>query len=210
MQEGADYISLLHAIRQALPVPRYLLTIALPAAEWTLKFINLAHASDYVDLINLMTYDFAGPWTDKSGYHAQLHAPSEPDGVCGHCGINYLLRYGVPLEKVLLGIPLYGRSFLGATSRGERYYGVGGEEGTFKYRDLPRAETTEQVDEAAVAAYCVGADGGFVSYDNPQTVRTKALYVKSRGLGGLFYWEATGDADPVRSLVRTGYMTLHC
>ena len=209
MQEGADYISLLHALRQALPVPRFLLTTALPAGEWALKNINLAHASQFLDLVNLMTYDFTGTWTNKSGHHAQLYTPHEQGGTCCHNGMDYLVQQGVPPGKVLLGIPIYGRSFLGATSHSQAYSGVGGEEGTFEYKNLPRPGTSEQVDEAACAAYCVGADGGFVSYDNPQTVRTKALYAKSRGLGGLFYWEATGDALGERSLVYTGYMGLH-
>jgi chitinase len=29
----------------------------------------------------------------------------------------------------------------------------------------------------------VGGDGGFVSYDNPETVRAKAAFAKQKGLG---------------------------
>jgi len=49
-------------------------------------------------------------------------------------------------------------------------------------KSLPRGNTEERVDIQAVAAYCIGGDGGFVSYDNPETVRIKAEFVKSRGL----------------------------
>jgi chitinase len=34
-----------------------------------------------------------------------------------------------------------------------------------------------------VAAFCVGGDGGFVTYDNPETVKMKANYCKEKGLG---------------------------
>lgn len=121
-----------------------------------------------------------------------------------------MLSNGVPPAKILLGVPAYGRSFLGASAVGERYSGHAGEEGTFEYRDLPRAGAREQVDEQAGAAFCVGGDGGFVTYDNPRTVRLKAQFAKQRGLGGLFYWTGTADADAAeRSLVETGYRTLN-
>lgn len=34
----------------------------------------------------------------------------------------------------------------------------------------------------AVGAYCVGGDGGFVTYDNPETVRARAVCCKQKGL----------------------------
>lgn len=68
------------------------------------------------------------------------------------------------------------------------------------------------MDERACAAYCVGGDGGFVSYDDPVTVERKAAFVRERGLGGLFYWTGTGDRVGVGeegSLVVAGYCELH-
>lgn len=116
---------------------------------------------------------------------------------------------GVPARKLLLGIPAYGRSFLGAKKLGEKFAGQGGEEGVFEYRDLPRPGTKELIDIKLVAAYCVGGDGGFITYDNPQTVHLKAGFAKQSGLGGLFFWTGTGDAQGPRSLVEAGYKGLH-
>ena len=124
----------------------------------------------------------------------------------------YVLAAGVPGYKIVLGVPAYGRSFLGATKPGDSYNGHGGQDGTFDYRDLPRPSTEERVDRVLGAAFCVGGDGGFVSYDNPQTVRMKAAFVKNeaRRLGGLFYWAGTGDvSEGKRSLVENGYYELH-
>lgn len=120
----------------------------------------------------------------------------------------------VPSHIILLGIPCYGRSFLNATGPGQVYTGHGGENGsgTFEYCDLPRPGAREVVDELACAAYCVGGDGGFVSYDVPATVTAKALFVRTTRLGGLFYWSGTGDkldAGEERSLVMAGYCALH-
>jgi chitinase len=209
-------VQLLTLLRRVLPAPRYLLTSALPAGEWALRNVNLAAAAAQLDLINLMAYDFSGPWTPLAGHHAQLHAPPASGGpqqqqqVSGRIAVDYLAAQGVPPAKILLGVPAYGRSFLGASARGQAHRGHGGEDGTFEYRDLPRPGTDERVDGACCAAFCVGGDGGFVTYDSPATVREKARYAKERGLGGLFYWTATGDAEQVeRSLVYNGYMELH-
>jgi len=208
--EGSDYVQLLAVLRTVFPAARYLLTSALPAGQWALQHINLSQAATHLDYINLMAYDFSGTWTSRSGHHSQLYSPQGSETPCGHTGIDYMLQQGVPPSKLLLGIPAYGRSFLGANSPGQPYHSVGGEEGTFEYRDLPRPGTVEQVDPHACAAFCVGGDGGFVTYDNPATVLQKAGYVKARGLGGLFYWTATGDAgEDERSLVYNGYMGMY-
>ena len=196
-----------------LPEANYLITSALPAGQWALRYINLAAAASYLDFINLMTYDFSGPWVDRAGHQSQLNTPKRPhnDAAMVSCvsAVQYVLANQVPSYKLLLGIPAYGRSFLGASKIGERYSGSGGREGTFEYKDLPRPGTTEHVDQVSGAAYCVGGDGGFVTYDNPETVRMKANFIRAEKLGGLFYWTATGDGKGDRSLVESGYNSMH-
>jgi chitinase len=166
-----------------------------------------------LDLLNIMTYDFSGPWTPLSGHHAALYSPN-PNIPSAHAAIDYLLAAGVPPAKLLLGIPVYGRSFLGVDAPGQHHRGHGGEEGTYEFRELPRPGAVECVDEALGAAWCVGphdgVGGGWTSYDVPATVRVKAVYAKSRGLGGLFYWTGTGDRVGEGSLVLAGYKELHC
>lgn len=205
---------LLAALRNVLQAPYYTITSALPAGEWALRNINLAAAATYLDFINLMTYDFSGPWVDRAGHQAQLYSPKHPHSDAARLSCGSAVQYvtvaaGVPPAKVLMGVPAYGRSFLGASAPGHAYAGTGGDEGTFLYVDLPRPGATEHVDQTTGAAYCRGGDGGFVTYDNPQTVNWKGLFVRERGLGGLFYWTGTGDAKGKRSLVETGYNTMH-
>ncbi|SPQ18004.1 1c5a5faa-29f4-49ce-9cd9-3c398fefdae0 [Thermothielavioides terrestris] len=208
-QQGNDFLALVAAIRIHLPEDRYLLTAALPAAKPILQNIDLQQTSAYLDTLNLTAYDFFGDWTHKSGHHAQLYAINK-DEPSGASGAQYIMSSGVPGKKILLGIPLFGRSFLHVTGPGHKNRGSGGNDGSFEYSQLPRKGTKEQVDKRAVAAQCVGGDGGFVTYDNPDTVKVKATFCKQKGLGGLFYWSAPSDAkDTKRSLVATGFKTLH-
>ncbi|KAK2073851.1 hypothetical protein P8C59_008096 [Phyllachora maydis] len=211
-EQGVDFLALLAAIRLQLPEEHYLLTAALPAAKGVLQCIDLAQAAAHVDFVNLAAYDFCGPWTHRSGHQAQLYslAPPRENETSGAAAVQSLLAAGVPGKKVLLGIPLFGRSFLHAGGPGQRFRGAGGLDGCFLYNELPRPGTREQTDKKVVAAQCVGADGGFVSYDNPETVKTKAGFCQQKGLGGLFYCNASADAaDSQRSLVATGFRALH-
>ena len=196
-----------------LPSPDYVVTAALPAGEWALRNISMSAVCKYLDFINLMAYDFYGPWTKTSGYHAQLKTPDHPRSreklPSGSSSVTYLIEKDVPANKILLGIPVYGRSFLGTTYIEQLHTGHAGEEGTFEYRDLPRPGAQEYVEEKLAAAYCVGGDGGFVSYDTPKTVQIKATFAKTLGLAGLFYWTATADASGPRSLIETGFNTLN-
>lgn len=214
--QGQDYIALLAILRQYLPAPQYTLSSALPAGEWALQHINLAYASYYLDMINLMAYDYSGPWVSKCGHQAQLFTPQIPHcpeaAISCHSAVAYMISQGVPSNKIVMGVPAYGRSFTGTEGVGHSFEGQAGEEGTFEYRDLPRPGATEHVDEEVGAAYCIGGDGGFVTYDTPQTVQMKANYVRQNGLGGLFYWTGTGDASSLtekdRSLVYNGFLGL--
>jgi len=168
---------------------------------------------DLVDLINVMAYDFSGPWTERTAHQSQLLTPSHPHTKAAQlscqAAVTYLLRKGVCPKKVLLGIPIYGRSFLKADSINQPYSDCGGESGCFDYCDLPRPGSTVHHDDAVGAAYCTGGDGGFVTYDTPQIVQRKAKFVIDLGLGGLFYWQITADKRGNESLVETGYRTLH-
>lgn len=165
-----------------MPEENYILTAALPANRSVLQYIPLRSAAEYLDFINLMAFDFSGSWKSKSGHHAQLYALHK-DEESGEKSVLFMTSQGFPSTKILLGIPLYGRSFLGAAGPGHKYRGVGGDDGTFDYKQLPRSGAKEAVDKKAIAAFSLGGDGGFVTYDNPDTVKAKAHFVKKKELG---------------------------
>lgn len=181
-QQGADFVALLASVRAHLSKERFILTAALPASEAVLQLIDLGGAAEYLDFINLVAFDFFGPWSTKSGHHSQLYAMSK-DETSAASGVAYVMSRGFPAQGILLGIATHGRSFLQAAGPGQKFGGGGGDDGVFEYNQLPRKGCKETVDKRHVAAQCVGADGGFVTYDNPDTVRTKAGFCKQKGLG---------------------------
>jgi chitinase len=129
-----------------------------------------------------MAYDFAGSWAPKTGHHAQLYSGNDGEPSAS-AAVSYLRSIGFPSKKILLGVPVYGRSFLGASGPGEVYNGHGGEDETFEYKVLPRPGAHEVVDLSRVAAFCTGGDGGFITYDNPETVKLKGEFCESQQLG---------------------------
>ncbi|KAL2210600.1 family 18 glycosyl hydrolase [Sarocladium strictum] len=209
-EQGYNFLALLAACRIHLPEDRFFLTAALPATREVLQFIDFTTAAPYLDFVNLMAYDFFGSdWSKRSGHHSQLYAMSK-DEPSASAGVSYLVSHGLPAKKILLGIATYGRSFLGAAGPGQKFKGGGGNDGTFDYNRLPRKHCKEVVDKKHIAAQCVGGDGGFITYDNPDTVKAKASYCKQKGLGGMFYWNAPADSkERSRSLIAAGFGTLH-
>ena len=160
VQQGAHFLALLATVRIHLPEEQFFVTAALPAARAILQNIDIAQIILYLDFVNLMAYDFFGPWSHRSGHHAQLYSMNK-DEISGSSGVSYLVGHGCPPKKILLGIPVYGRSFLGVSGPGHRHKGTGGDDGAFEYHQLPRKNTKETVDKRIGAASCVGGDGGF-------------------------------------------------
>src|SRR5262249_5831311 len=53
------------------------LTMAASSNPGTLKWLGKAFLLENMDWINVMTYDFAGDWTDYAGHHSPLFASSK-------------------------------------------------------------------------------------------------------------------------------------
>lgn len=100
--EGTNYIHLLSCLRDVFPSPEYVLATCLPAGEWALRNIDLSKAQRHLDLLNIMAYDFTGPWTNTSGHHAQLHSTSKSP-TSAQSAVSYVLNQGVHAKKLLLG-----------------------------------------------------------------------------------------------------------
>jgi len=115
-QTDADqqtYTEFMRVLRQRFP--RWVISTALPAGEWTARHISWTELGKSVDFINLMTYVFAGSWTGHSAHNANLYRPSayaDPNGLDVDSSIESLTtKHGLPKDKIVLGLAFYGTQY---------------------------------------------------------------------------------------------------
>ena len=215
---------LLRAIRAELdayaaksaPGYHFRLTAAMPAGLENYNKWKLGVMSTLLDTFYLMGYDYAGSFSPKSGHQANLYPnPSNPDSTpfSTDRAITDYVAAGVPAEKIVLGMPLYGRAFEGTDGLGQPYSGVGSgswENGIWDYKALPRpGGAEERYDDVAGASYSYDAAAReLVSYDTVDMVGRKVAYLKSKGMGGSMFWEASGDRTDAKSLIGASFAAL--
>ncbi|MFN2225696.1 MAG: glycoside hydrolase family 18 protein, partial [Anaerolineae bacterium] len=191
----------------------YLLTIAAPAGAETYGNIELAAISRHLDWLNLMAYDFHGSWDKVTGSLAPLHASTadpagdDPDpGLNVHAAVRAYLAAGVPADKLVLGVPFYGRGWAGVPDVDQGLYqpvthlprGTW-EQGAFDYKDLARnyvdvnGYTRYWHDEAKTPWLYNPETQVFITYDDPESLALKAAYVDEWNLGGVVFWELSAD-----------------
>ena len=120
----ADYVQLMKTLRETLDQAgsqdgrHYLLTVAAPASSWILGGMMLGEYAEYLDFINMMTYDFHGAWNGFVGHNSALW-PDDRDPETRPLGvpvlnIDWAYRYYrgvVPPAKLNVGIPYYSRGW---------------------------------------------------------------------------------------------------
>lgn len=97
-------------------LPRLLLTAAVPASfEAIAAGYDVPEISKYLDFINVMTYDFHGQWERQVGHNSPLYPLDSASGYQKKLTVDFSARewvkQGAPKEKLLIGMPTYGRSF---------------------------------------------------------------------------------------------------
>ncbi|KAI1763714.1 glycoside hydrolase family 18 protein [Hypoxylon sp. FL1150] len=218
--EAGNMVLLLKAIRAELDSYssqyaggyHFLLTAAVPAGPTNYNKLHLSDMATLLDSFNLMAYDYAGSWDTTSGHQANLY-PSTENPVSTpfstDVAVSAYIAAGVPASKIVMGIPLYGRSFEATSGLGQTYTGVGAgswEAGVWDYKVLPKSGATEIYDDAAGASYSYDSSAQeLISYDNVAMVQRKITYLQGKGLGGSMFWEASGDRNDTGSLIAASY-----
>ena len=213
-QDRRNFTLLLGAVRQALDAmpPRqfvklkdnhYLLTAALADAEFV-EHIELDRVAAQLDWVNLMTYDFHNSLTPSTGHHSALSvsktAAANERSV--ERAVAQFLAAGVPAQKLVVGVPFYGRAF--ADVRADNHgldQPYGHYEGDHPWAQLVagfigRDGYERFWDDVAREPYLWNAQTRtFVSYDDRQSLALKAAFVKTHHLGGIMYWEQSQDPN---------------
>ncbi|OAA79424.1 endochitinase class V precursor [Akanthomyces lecanii RCEF 1005] len=214
--EAADFVSLLQETRYELnkyakdnnQTYHYLLTVAASAGPSHYRLLNLGAMDRYVDSWHLMAYDYAGAWDSTTGHQANVYpdlSNAASTKFNTEQAVDDYIAAGIEPDKIILGFPLYGRSFAQTSGLGKPFSGVGQgsiEPGVWLYKDLPRPGAAVTVDHTVLAAYSYDAAArSLISYDNEESARLKANYLLKKGLGGAVFWEASGDKPGEDSLV---------
>jgi len=214
--EADNFVLLLQECRNALDRyaatvpgnPHFELTVACPAGPQNYERLDLPAMDRLLDFWNLMAYDYAGSWDRVSGHQANLfpcHSNSACTPFSTQRAVDHYVSRGIAPNKIVLGMPLYGRAFEGTDGPGKPYSGCGEgtwENGVHDYKKLPLEGAHEHLDPEVGASYCYHPGRKLmVSYDNVDMARRKAQYIRERGLGGGMWWESSADKSGCDSLI---------
>ncbi|BBI32249.1 glycosyl hydrolase family 18 protein [Cohnella abietis] len=215
-QDKQNFTLLLQTIREKLNAAQlkdgktYLLTIAAGAFPEYVNNTEISKVAAAVDWINLMTYDYHGSWEKNSNHNAPLYADPKDQGSTTSnidSTVKTYVNAKVPSDKLVLGIPMYGRSWTncGATNMG-LYQACNGvapgaiAAGVHEYGNLEKQSLINKngfvrywSDSAKVPWLYNKSTGTFITYEDPESISYKAEYIKAKGLAGAMVWELSQD-----------------
>ena len=185
---------------------RLYLTIAAGSEDEYLAHTEMRKVQEYVDTVNLMAYDYVEPGEDPlTGHHAPLYGnPADTRNYSADASVRAFEKAGVPAGKILLGVPFYGHVWGDVADRDHGFLQPG--------KAVPHAYAPYSVvagtmlnqgfirywDPIADAPYLYNAEKHiFVSYDDTESIAAKCRYVLTHKLGGVMFWEYSGDSAGV-------------
>ena len=220
-EDKENFTALLRECRQALDSlggsrKHYLLTIAAASFQAYIEHTELDKVAEYLDFINIMTYDFLGEWGSVTGHHTNLYSPvADPAAMSVAGGVDLFLRAGVPAEKLLIGAAFYGRGWKEVNPEnngfGQTAIGMTGHNLNYKY--IMKDYLSDPLfiplwDSIASAPFLWNPEKRiFITYENPESLKRKADFVLEKGLKGIMFWQYFGDHE--ETLVSTLYEELN-
>lgn len=174
----------------------------------------LAQCAQYLDHINVMGYDYHGPFDIPkiTGANSPLKRDTNPNSsfYIAQTLQNYLDN-GVPANKIVLGVPTFGHSYAGVTGLSPEDSGPGKpfkkggapgpstrKEGFLAYYEITDMISQKQLifgaDRLTSTAYGYQqALENWVSFDTPETIKLKAQMVLEQKLRGVIFWSVDMD-----------------
>jgi chitinase len=181
-----------------------LLTIAAGASQEFLEHTEMRRVARSVDTVNLMAYDYYEPGSEAiTGNHAPLYTdPADPKHVSADTSVREFEQAGVPARKLILGVPFYGHVWgnVAATDHGLFQIGSPVPNAFAPYRAIVATMLnqgfTRYWDASASVPYLYSAEKKqFISYEDPESLAAKCVYVQRMHLGGVMFWEYGADAS---------------
>jgi len=193
----------------------YQLTAAVSASFSHIDFLEPQNYAQYLDFINVMTYDLHGAWDGTTNHQSALYAKSGlNDNLNIDDVVNKFISLGVDRKKLIVGTPFYSRGWKGVVANNPSYGLVGllseangGADGIWDggraagmnpYYHLVDMEQdpsfVKYYDTEVQAPYLYSAQKEeFYTYEDKQSLGAKVNYVKDNQLGGMIIWELSAD-----------------
>ncbi len=151
-------------------------------------FNDIAAMDPYVDYVNVMTYDL-----DEAPHHQSALSDTRAYSDCNRALKSYL-KAGVSPNKIVLGIPFYGRHSFSTSPTAISYKSI--------LNLDPKKYRRNKWDPIANCPYVETMQGVFyLGYDNPRSIAIKGDWIRQKGLLGLMYWSY--DEDDSKGTLRT-------
>lgn len=197
------------------------MSIALHSSLWYATWLDFTVLNQTMDWMGVMTYDYSGEWSyslhashnaplfcgdydanqaicnrylnvDKGLTNVRDGRPQSVDPVTGE--VYPAVVTHVPANRLVMGIPFYGREFFNCQLNATPKEG-GGPIVYTAINDYIASGNWERVwDASARVPYLKKKTGcGIVSYDDDQSIAAKADYIKANGYAGAMIWEITQD-----------------
>jgi len=217
-EDKTNFTALVKELREAMDQLRPGLILTFASAGWEMYFdhIELLEVMKYVDYMNIMTYDLAGPSTPVSAHHTGLkgipfnqldtttisllgvdetsYEPASVDNIVAYC-----LKNRAPAHKLVIGAAFYGKAWKGVQPQNNGLYQAHkGFKGFFSFEQITEMVENNTAqrhwDAIAQAPFIYRAtDSVFISYDDPESLRLKVNYAKKHQLGGVMFWQLRSD-----------------
>jgi chitinase len=168
--------------------------------DYLIQSVEWSKVIPMVNYVNMMTYDLVNGNSKQTGHLTSLYSTAEQSESTDHA-IMFLDSIGVPINKVVIGLAFYARLFSGVEPVNNGLYQKGKFSGYVNYKDIDK-ELTAQTgylqywDNKAKAPYAYNSSTKtFATFDNLRSVMEKTKYAKARNLGGVMFWELSGDKE---------------
>jgi chitinase len=208
--DGHNFTLLLRELRDQLTRQsgamhhRLYLTIAAGAFDDYLAHTDMAKVGQYVDSVNLMTYDYYEAGADAiTGNHAPLFTnPADPKGESANEAVKAFEAAGVPPSKIILGVPFYGRMWgqVANVNHGLFQPGKPVPNGYAGYNVIHETMLnhgyTRYWDATSKVPWLYSEEKQiFVSYEDSESLAIKCDYVRTHKLGGVMFWSYFNDSS---------------
>ncbi len=210
VSDKQNFTLLLKEIRQKLDEQgkidnkHYLLTIAGGASNYYLNNIEPEKVQQYIDYANIMTYDIHGSWDSYADFNSPLYSNND-NSPQYKWSIDQSAKAwenrGFSKDKIVVGVPFYGYMFNGVKNINNGLYQTFQDAKAVNYNTI----TTKYLSDADFKKYYHDESmvpwlyngSSFISYDDEQSLSSKADYIKSNNLGGVMIWELSHDPSQV-------------